>query len=189
MNAPRRGRPPRQAVERPEMRAETAPEVRTEVRPEVREDPRDAAARRAAQIREARGGSMDEGTDRFFIENKAVPEGWDYQWKRKTVLGASDPAYEVSVARAGFTPVPAHRHPEMMPEGNYKTIERDGMILMERPKEITDEAKALELRKARQQVRVKEEQLNQAPAGHFERANKDAALAKIGKHYEPIPIE
>jgi hypothetical protein len=59
---------------------------------------------------------------------------------------------------------------------------------MERPLEITNEAKARELAKARGQVRDKEAQLSGAPAGQFERNNKDAPLVKIKKSYESIPI-
>jgi hypothetical protein len=78
----------------------------------------------------------------------------------------------------------------MMPLGyaGEDIILRKGMILMERPQEITDEIKAKDRKAARDQVRMKEAQLNDAPAGQFERANKDAPLAKVKKGFEPIPI-
>jgi len=95
----------------------------------------------------------------------------------------------VALARAGWEPVPTSRHPSYMPDnGNYPTIERKGMILMERPTEITDDARNYELRKARNQVRQKEAQLNSAEGGHFERSNKDQSLVKINRSYESIPI-
>jgi hypothetical protein len=72
--------------------------------------------------------------------------------------------------------------------GDYPYIERKGMILMERPLEITEEARNAELRKARQQVRQKEAQLNSAEGGQFERSNKDQSLVKINRSYESIPI-
>jgi hypothetical protein len=62
------------------------------------------------------------------------------------------------------------------------------MILMERPLEITQEAKARDLRVARAQVRGKEEQLGGAPAGTFERDNKGAPLVNVKKSFEHIPI-
>jgi hypothetical protein len=73
-------------------------------------------------------------------------------------------------------------------QGNYPVIERKGMILMERPAEISDEARAIELRKARNQVRQKEAQLNSAEGGQFERSNKDQSLVKVRKSYDSIPI-
>lgn len=155
------------------------------------EDPRTRAARRAAELRDHLGG-MEEGTDDFFVDPRVVPPGWTYEWKRHTTLGAQDPAYEVQIARAGWEAVPAYRHPDMMPKG-YEgvTILRKGMILMERPTEIVSDAKAIELRKARNQVRQKEQQLHGAPAGEnspFANNNKGNPLVNISKSYEPMPI-
>jgi hypothetical protein len=63
------------------------------------------------------------------------------------------------------------------------------MVLMERPKELTEEAKGIELKKARNQVRQKEAQLS-AAAGpdQFGRDNKGNSLVKISKSYDAIPI-
>jgi len=163
--------------------------VRPEPRKKMREeDPRTRAARRTAELKDHLG-SMDEGTDEFFIDAREIPDGWTYEWKRRLLLGAEDPAYQVALARAGWEPVPAYRHPNMMPTG-YKgaTIERKGAILMERPKEINDEARAIELRRARAQVRQKEEQLNSAPQGQFGRDNKGNPLVNVKRSYEALPI-
>src|ERR1700744_203638 len=153
------------------------------------DDPRARAARRAAELREHGGGYQDDGEDKFYIDPRIIPDGWSYEWKRHTLLGKEDPSYQVSLAHKGWEAVPRSRHPEMMPD-NYRgeTIEREGQMLMERPMEITMEAKARELAKARGQVRDKEGQLGGAPAGQFERNNKDAPLVKISKSYEAIPI-
>jgi hypothetical protein len=67
-------------------------------------------------------------------------------------------------------------------------ITRKGMVLMERPLEITQEARNAELRKARMQMRDKEAQLQQTKGGEFERNNKGDPLVKINKKYEAIPI-
>jgi hypothetical protein len=200
--APRRGRGRSKsqfAAAAAEAAAEQAPQspaepakddLRRDLRPAMREeDPRTRAARRAAEIRDHLGGSVDEGTDEFYIPMESVPDGWTYEWKRKSVLGQEDAAHQIALARKGWEPVPASRHPSFMPEGgHHATIERKGMILMERPVEITSEARAAELRRARLQVRHKEEQLNAAPQGQFERNNKDSSLVKIGKSYEAVPV-
>lgn len=165
------------------------PTIREDIRAPMREeDPRTRAARRAAELRDHLG-DMDEGTDDFYINQADVPPGWEYEWKRKLLLGAEDPAYQVALARAGWEPVPTSRHPSYMPnQGSHPVIERKGMILMERPSEISDEARAIELRKARNQVRQKEAQLNSAEGGQFERSNKDQSLVNIRKSYDSIPI-
>jgi hypothetical protein len=175
-------------------RVDTPPTERPVMRPELRtapreEDPRTRAARRAAELRD-HGGVGGEGTDEFYIDPAEIPDGWEYEWKRRTVLGQEDPAYQVAVARAGWEPVPASRHPSFMPLNSKQvTIERKGMILMERPKEISDEARQAEIRKARMQVRQKEQQLNSAPDGQFGRQKSDGTgLVKVSKSYEPIPI-
>jgi len=167
--------------------------VRPNMRPEAPvtdEDPRARAARKAAELREHRNGELDDGTDEFFIEPGSIPDGWTYEWKTKTVLGAENPAHQVKLARDGWEVVPASRHPDMMPAG-YKGVEiaRHGMVLMERPAEITEEVRALELRRARLQVRTKEEQLSSAKPGQFERTyNGDFELIKVKKGYEAMPI-
>jgi len=173
----------------PVEKAPVAPS-RPEMRPTMREeDPRARAARRAAELRDHHNGDMDDGVDEFYVDPADIPEGWSYEWKRRTVLGAEDPAYQVALARAGWEPVPTSRHPSYMPMGgDYPFIERKGMILMERPLEITEDARNAELRKARMQVRQKEAQLNSSESGHFERTNKDQSLVKVKKSYESIPV-
>lgn len=151
------------------------------------EDPRARAARRAQELRD-HGSVFEESNDKFFVDASIIPAGWAYEWKRHLVAGAQDPTYEVTLARTGWEPVAASRHPEMMPQGWTSFIEREGMILMERPLEINDEAKARDLRTARNQVRQKEDQLYATETGQFERNNKDQTLVKIGRSYEHIPI-
>ena len=152
------------------------------------EDPRTRAARRSAELREHLGDE-EEGTDEFYISKSDIPAGWAYEWKRKLTLGAEDPAYQVALARAGWEPVPTSRHPAYMPDsGKFPIIERKGMVLMERPLEINEEAHARELRKARNQVRHKEEQLSAPKPGEFERNNNDASLVKVRRSYESIPV-
>lgn len=166
---------------------EAVPE-RPVMRPAMREeDPRARAARRAAELRQHLG-DMDEGTDEFYIDPDTIPEGWSYEWKRKTVMGAEDPAYTVAVARRGWEAVPAYRHPEMMPKGmTAATIERKGMVLMERPKDITDEVRTNDQRAARRAIQAKEEQLFQAPNGQFDRDHPQIR-PRVKKSFEPVPV-
>jgi hypothetical protein len=171
--------------------AQTAAETsaRPDPRPAMRaEDPRARAAARAAQLREHQGDQND-GADKFYVDPHDIPEGWDYEWKRVSTLGKADPSYEVATARAGWEPVPAERHPAYMPTGGtYSVIERDGLVLMERPREITDEARARDQKAARAQMRQKEAQLSGNPDGHFERTNKDQSMVSVKKSFEHVPI-
>ena len=177
---------PKKVIE--EMRADPIGEAREDMRAGKREeDPRARAERRAAEIRQHLKGDTSEGADRFYVDPHIIPDGWSYEWKRKTIWGKEDPAHEVELARQGWEAVPASRHPQMMPKGNWQTIERDGMILMERPKVLTDDIHKDNLRKARLQVKAKEAQLNQAPEGTFDR-DDPRVKASIKKSFEAMPI-
>jgi hypothetical protein len=150
----------------------------------------DRAARRTLELRgHFTGGVLDEGADEFYINPAIIPEGWSYEWKLFSILNEEQSSYQVTLARTGWEPVPADRHPELMPRGTKeKTVMRRGMQLMERPLEITMEARQIEREKARRQVRIKEDQLTAAPPGQFGRDNKGEPLTRLGKSYEAMPV-
>ena len=178
----RRGRPRNIPVA---AKASEPVETRQPMRAEMREiDPRTAAAKRAADIL-GNIGQADEGQDDF--RTPKAPDGWTYEWKRKTLFNQEDPAYMTSLLRTGWESVPSRRHPEMMPLGTSTAIERKGMILMERPEEVTRQFQEADKRRARLQMRAKEEQLGSAPQGQFGRDHAQAA-PKINKSYAPMPI-
>lgn len=117
-------------------------------------------ARAEARIREIRGNLPDGGASRDKFYAPPPPDGFDYQWKMRTVMGEEFYSYQVELLRNGWEPVPLSRHPELMPQGwQGETIEVEGLVLMERPKVFTDEARAEEARTAREAVMVKEAQL------------------------------
>ena len=165
--------------------------LRPTMRPEATtgESPRDRAARRTAELRGHDTDLGDDGNDEYYIELGIIPDGWSYEWKTRTILGAEDPAHEVALARKGWEIVPASRHPELMPMA-YKGVDitRKGMVLMERPMEITQEAQQASLRRARMQMRDKEAQLTNPKSGEFDRTNKGDPLVRINKKYEAMPI-
>jgi hypothetical protein len=216
--APRRGRPPniprpqgiapntpaeavRQALAPdaplpPATQTANAPLRAEPATPVALEDPRARAARRAFELREHLG-SLDKGDDEYAIDPRIIPDGWSYEWKRRTVLMAdrddgANASYMVLTQQRGWEAVPTSRHPDMMPRGHNPSaaIERKGMVLMERPLEITKEVENIERNKARAQVGQKEAQLNNAPPGTFGRDNKGAPLAQVRKEfgYEPIQV-
>lgn len=154
-----------------------------------RPDMRAAAERRAAEIMGGMDFATETGTDKFHVNPADIPDGWTYEWKRRTIYNQEDPAYQVNLARTGWEPVPADRHPDMMPAGGkHKTIERDGQVLMMRPQVITERFKSAELKASRDQVRVKEQQLTNAPPGTFERGTHQNVRPKVSKSYEAMPV-
>jgi hypothetical protein len=170
--------------QRPPVRPEGAHE-----QPMRAESSRERADRRAAEIMGHLEGALDEGQDELALDQIAVPEGWSYEWKRQTVFGKSDPAYDTKLARTGWEPVPADRHPAMMPKDHRGAIERDGLILMERPKVITDRVRQIMNERARNAVRLKEQQLNDAPQGTFERVDeRGRPTARVKTSHSPVEI-
>lgn len=161
---------------------------RAEMRSQMRDEDHLARAKMRANQIKGHLGDLDEGHDEFFVPKEIIPEGWTYEWKRRLLLGQEDPSYQVALARMGWDPVPASRHPEMMPT-NWKgaTIERKGLVLMERPTEIVDEARRIEYMRARKQVRDKEAQLSGTPDGTMTRDHAQTR-PKISKSFESVPI-
>lgn len=145
------------------------------------------AAIRAEQIRNRMRDNEPDATmyDKFYIDPRDIPDGWDYNWKRYETLGQTDGSYEVELAQAGWEAVDVSRHPHMMPANHKGPIIREGMILMERPAEISNRAKFLELQEARRVVKEKERALGLAPAGTFDR---DPRRSGVTKEYIPMEI-
>lgn len=145
---------------------------------------------RAAELKGHVNG-LEDATDSFFVPPEIIPDGWTYEWKRKSTFNKEDPAYAVQLARDGWEPVPLNRckkHKAMMPTNwDGSTIEHQGMILMERPEEITQAYRDIELRKARAQVRQKEAQLSASPEGTFTRDDPRVS-PKIRKSYSPVMV-
>jgi hypothetical protein len=176
--------------------AEASPDPAEAERIAAAKDALGRAAKRAQELREHGVGDGDTaGDNKYYIDPAMIPAGWDYEWKTFTVLNMENPSYQVTIARGGWEPVPASRHPEFMPKGwSGHTIDREGLRLMERPAVITAEARAREARNARLQVNQKEEQIKGMPAGAnspFEPADKDSrgrAITKINKDHVAISV-
>ena len=80
--------------------------------------------------------------DIFHIPPHLIPPGWDYQWNPYTVMGETQVSSQIAMAENGWRPVPADRHPGFfMPEGYKGNIIRDGLVLEERPMELSMEAR------------------------------------------------
>ena len=111
------------------------------------------------------------------------PDGMDYGWKVVTVNGK--PATEQMRAwkANGWKPVPAGRHPEFSGESpdSQAEIERGGLVLCERPMEISQEARQMETAAAKDQVRTQLDRL----AGRA-RATGSERITKLDRKFEPI---
>lgn len=104
-------------------------------------------------------------TDPYEIDPKVIPDGWDYQWNAISVVGNKEILMDQSLTMAenGWRAVPAERHPgRFMPEGHKGSIIRGGLRLDERPRALSEEARAEEIAKARQLITDRNESLKLA---------------------------
>lgn len=100
--------------------------------------------------------------DIFDIPKNLIPEGWEYQWCAVTVAGNSEILLDQNLmfAENGWRAVPADRYPgRFMPVGHKGSIVRGGQMLMERPKSLSDEARADDIKAAKQLISDRNESL------------------------------
>lgn len=139
------------------------------LRDALRDPPRTTTA-----VAEGRSRKRKTHIDPYQIPPEIIPVGWVYQWCRQSVFNEPDLANMTHMRENGWTPVPCERHEGMyMAPGHRGDIVRGGLILMERPKELSDEARAEEEMLARQQVEAQKQQLGLSMPDGFasQRAN------------------
>lgn len=145
----------------------------------------DSKARAEARIRQLRGNPDLQGSERDKYWAPSPPEGWDYQWKLKSVMNQDDIDRIRQNEMNGWEPVPLARHPELMPRGwKGDTIEVGGLVLMERPMLFTQEAREEERRAARDAVMTKESQMREGRAGDLGRRE----VNRFSKSRAPIDV-
>lgn len=165
---PKRGRPKGAIVKR-KLRAPVRAETGSAVREPVR-----------VRLRDPEGGRF-EIPDRI----KAMMPDRTLEWKTHTVVGAHDPYYAMEMKRKGWEPVTSRQLPGLMPPGHSGAIIRDGLILMERPKELTAEARADEQAARNEMANAKIRQLADAGPNEGPRDHPDVR-PRVRQTYAPI---
>lgn len=100
--------------------------------------------------------------DIFEIPQEMIPPGWSYQWNSVSIAGNSEIILDQNhmMHQNGWRPVPAERYAgTLVPKGATGNIIRGQQMLMERPQALTEEAKAEDLRNARQLISDRNESL------------------------------
>lgn len=183
------------------LRAETAPRKRGRPRkfPELREDAVSVAPHQST----VRGRATAIGRDGKVVTRKLTgqvdkydlkamgiksPEGWSYEWKRKTIAGMEDIDHLNALSDNGWTSVPADRHTGTAGRSRTGEIVRDGLILMERPVELTMEARAEEKYAARAQMQAQNDQYRGRMPSGMSTAHP-GVQPNIRGSYEQAPAE
>ena len=118
----------------------------------------------------------------------AKARGVTLEWKRYSCFNRPDTRHMVALRDNHWSPVPAKMYPDMMPPDQQGgNIEHDGMILMERPAYLTEEARQEDYANAREAVQIKEAQMGHTPDGTLTR-NHPTAKPRISKSYAPLTV-
>lgn len=117
------------------------------------------------------------GTDQFAAAASYAPQGWVYEWKRHSIYNSPQTTYQSTIQRVGrWSPVPADRHPGVFGPPDMKgSIIHDGLILMERPWALHEEAKNEEKRTADGEVNRAKRERGLTPASPGIATNTAAA--------------
>jgi len=135
--------------------------------------------------------------DIFEIPPSAIPPGWSYQWNAVSVAGNSDILLDQThmMYQNGWRPVPAERYAgTLVPKGSTGNIVRGQQLLMERPLALTEEARAEDVRNARQLLSDRNEALkltgmkNQMSEGFKMRGDHSGARIQIDKSMDVLNI-
>lgn len=154
------------------------------IRPAMRE-PQRSGRLSDAEILQMYG---DEFQDTYYIDPSIVPPGQVYGWKALDgILGKPDPAGMARKLRDGWTPVDAERHPGIWTmKGAKGPIVHEGLTLCERSSAEDYNRNRYFYLLAKNQVRDKMRQLNEAPAGDYKR-DHNAVRPRIERgSFDPI---
>jgi hypothetical protein len=147
-----------------------------------------AAVRQAAQRAEQRAPirrHSRSAADRYHINRSSIPDGMTYEWKRATYMGKEDVDHQIDLAENGWTAVPANRHPELAGRKveSDAMIVRGGLVLMERPTDVTFDARQEDKARAKEQLTTQIHRL-----GLTERGTLPRARPQVRRTYEAAEI-
>lgn len=128
----------------------------------LREAPRNGFRTYQGRDGEELSRTRKSGLDPFFVPKNFPPEGWEYQWCATAAVGNKEVvrSQNIEFFQNGWRPVPAKRHDGFfLPKGEDGPVIVRDQMLMERPTEMCQDARAEDQRNAIQQMRDRDESL------------------------------
>ena len=131
------------------------------------EKPRQVRTADRKTARETKKITLRTPATRFEVDRSLIPDETDYVWRCLSIMGMENKENMVNAEFNGWTPVPASRHPEIVgtriaSETPNASIIVSGLVLMERPLELTRIAREMERTAADEQVAIQNERLQLA---------------------------
>lgn len=138
----------------------------------------------------------EETPDRFRVPPGLIPDSLSAQWVTDSVFGQAQNQHRSNFEKRGWTPV--HQEDfdgvldgKFMPKGRTGEIILDGMVLMVRPREMTEKAELKERRKALEQVAIKERALRSGDLPNVSLDSQHPSAVntnRVSKTYERVEI-
>jgi len=162
---------------------------------EVKHQPKPSLKMRSKPNWEQMDPNASDSPDKFHIDPSLIPPGMAAQWVTDSVLGKPMPQHRAVFEKAGWTS--SHQddfdgqlNGLFMPRDADGEIRQEGTVLMMRPKELSDRAKAIDMRNAREQVQIKEQALRGGDLNTSLDSQHPSAINsnRINKSYERIAI-
>jgi hypothetical protein len=126
-------------------------------------------------------------SDKFDVPLHFIPDGWTYQWLSQATVGQAN--NNAHFFANGWEPVMSKRHDGVfMQKGHDGPIIVDGMLLVERPVQLTLEARAEELKAAKSLMRTQNEQFQPKMPGARSSRYRGTEL-RIKRELEEMPDE
>lgn len=131
------------------------------------------------------------GDDPYAIDPSLIPDGWVYEWKRYSIYNQVQTSYLNSLIRIGkWGYVLKESHDGVFDAPGIKgQILHEGLVLMERPKSLHDEAVDDEKRAANMAVHRAKTERGLAPANSGIDVNTPAARGATFVRQERISAE
>lgn len=119
--------------------------------------------------------------DRFFIDKRLIPNGWSWEYKAEKVLGKTDETHMQGLRDNHWKEVEQGKHPGVI-------VRKDGMVLMERPSYLTEDARREDFEEAMTPVRNVQGMVSNTPRGTMTRDHPTVRNAsRLNRNYD-IPI-
>lgn len=122
--------------------------------------------------------------NQFDFDRSLIPAETDYQWRVYSVMGMVQRQAHIIDAQNYWEPVPADRHPEIATEDpDNKKIIVGGQILMQRPMEISIQAREMHQEDARAARRDSRTLIGETPEGTLQRT-----APRVKRTFERMPV-
>lgn len=151
----------------------------------------DAPTKAAEKKTRTKKGSAD---NQLYVNPSEIPDGFAVEWKRYQVYGKEDSPHLNGLFRDGWEPAQPKDFPSLT--GKYHKGQyilggnNQDVILMIRPKELTQEAVAEDKANATKQVRTKMEEIGLSKPNEAPRHDSTGrSLTKVSRSYEKINVE